>query len=123
MDPSIYMARQYGPQGCWALVSDVYASEFGASVTAFKTVNSSVREIARAFRLALHKAPEGLSPIDSPADLAIVLLGKTRKLGLHHCGIYWHGSVLHALDSGNLYQDIASVRDAYPLLESWAWTA
>ncbi|MDY0748498.1 hypothetical protein SNE35_28620 [Paucibacter sp. R3-3] len=119
MDINAYLPRQYGTPPCWDLVTDVWKAERGLGVTRYKTVNAKIRSIAAAFRLALHKGPEGLTPIAEPQDLCIVLLGKSEQVGLHHCGIYWQGSVLHALTEGNLYQDMASIRDAYALIEFW----
>lgn len=120
MDVNFYLSRQYGSPPCWELVTDVWTRELAEPVTAYRTINSSIRSIAAAFRLALHKSPEGLKQISDPEDLCIVLLGRTDKLGLHHCGIYWRGGVLHALESGHLYQDMATIRDSYALIEYWA---
>jgi hypothetical protein len=47
-------------------------------------------------------------------------MGRTRKLGIHHCGIYYQGKVLHALPEGVLYQDLPSLADEYRLIEYWS---
>ncbi len=122
MDLSRYMAAQYPAPPCWALVADVYARELGQGVNDYRTINPSARAIAAAFRLALHKGAHGFEPVTAPAsptDFDVVLLGKAQSLGLHHCGVYWQGGVLHALETGAVYQDLASLRDAYPLIEFW----
>lgn len=120
MDVAAYQAKVYPSPPCWCLVADVYASELGDEVEHYKTISSSIRDIASAFRLALHKSPHGFIQVDSPSDFAVVLMGKIPKLGVHHAGIYYQGKVLHALDSGTLYQDIPSLSDDYQLIEFWA---
>jgi hypothetical protein len=115
-----YQAKQYPSPPCWSLVTDVYILERGLQVDAFSTVSNSVRQAAQAFRLQLHKDAQGFHRISEPEDLCLVLMGKTPKLGFHHCGIYYEGKVLHALESGPLYQDMASLRDTYKLMEFWA---
>lgn len=119
MDIGHYLAQVYPLPPCWNLVADVYSRELGLPVEDFKTVNASVRSIASAFRLAIHKNPDGFAQLADPVDYCIVLLGKTRKLGLHHCGIYYDGRVLHGLDSGNRYDDMSVIRDTYELIEYW----
>lgn len=123
MDIGAYLSKSYPTPPCWALVADVYTHELGQGVNDYKTINTSIRAIASAFRLALHKSPTGFSKVSEPVDYAIVLLGKTPSLGLHHCGIYWQGKVLHAIDSGPVYQDLTTLRDAYPLMEFWSKAA
>lgn len=120
MDVNLYLGRQYDSPPCWQLVTDVYRTELDLPVTAYKTVTSSIREIAAAFRVALHKHPEGFQQIAEPADLCVVLMGRRPKLGITHCGIYWQGGVLHALESGVYMQDLASIRDEYPRIEFWS---
>lgn len=122
MDVSRYMTATYPAPPCWALVADVYARELGQGVNDYRTINPSARAIAAAFRLALHKSAHGFEPVTAPAapaDFDVVLLGKAPSLGLHHCGVYWQGGVLHALETGAVYQDLASLRDTYPLMEFW----
>lgn len=122
MDLTRYMTTQYPAPPCWALVADVYARELGQGVDDYRTINPSARAIAAAFRLALHKSAHGFEPVTAPAapaDFDVVLLGKAASLGLHHCGVYWQGGVLHALETGAVYQDLASLRDTYPLMEFW----
>jgi hypothetical protein len=119
MNVAAYLAKQYPNPPCWALVSDVYATELGQDVTEYRTINNTLRAIASAFRIAMHKGQHGLEQLDAPADYAIVLLGRSRSLGLHHCGIVYEGKVLHALADGNLYQDMASLGDTYPVMQFW----
>jgi hypothetical protein len=121
MDVNSYLGKAYENPPCWLLVTDVYLTELAdADVLAFKTVDTSVRSIADTFRLALHKEPHGFRRITEPADYAVVLMGRSARLGLHHCGVYYQGSVLHAVEDGVFYQDLASLRDTYPLIEFWA---
>jgi hypothetical protein len=121
MNVATYQARQYPNPPCWALVADVYAHELGQAVDECKTVTSSVREIASAFRLHLHKAAHGFAQVAEPVDFAVVLMGKkSERLGFHHAGVFYGGKVLHATPDGTLYQDLPSLRDAYPLMEFWS---
>jgi hypothetical protein len=119
MDVNSYLAKQYESPPCWSLVSDVLFNECGVEATDYQTINSSIRAVASAFRLALHKSPDGFTPIAEPADFCIVLLGKTARMGLHHCGVFYQGAVLHALEDITLYQDLASLQDDYKLIEYW----
>lgn len=122
MDLTRYMTATYPAPPCWALVADVYARELGQGVNDYRTINPSARAIAAAFRLALHKSAHGFEPVTAPAapaDFDVVLLGRVPSLGLHHAGVYWQGGVLHALETGVVYQDMASLRDTYPLIEYW----
>jgi hypothetical protein len=120
MNVNDYLGKQYASPPCWALVADVYAGELDDTVTDYKTVNSSIRSIAGAFRLALHKSAHGFGQIAEPVDYCVVLLGKTDRTGLHHCGIYYQGRVLHMLESGGQYQELSVIRDSYALIEFWA---
>lgn len=120
MNISDYLSRQYSNPPCWELVADIYRTELDEGVMGFKTVDPSVRAIASAFRLALHKSPHGFARIEDPVDYAVVLMGKSEALGVHHCGIWYQGKILHALETGNLYQDVASLSDTYKVMEFWA---
>ncbi len=120
MNINEYLAKQYPLPPCWSLVTDVYSAELDAGVSDYKTINSSIRAIAGAFRIGLHKSPHGFAQIVEPTDFCVVLLGKTTRLGLHHCGIYYQGRLLHALETGNLYQEMSVVGDEYELIEFWA---
>lgn len=123
MDINAYLAKQYDSPPCWQLVADVYTSELGMPVTDYKTVDASIRAIASAFRIALHKSPQGFAQIPVPADYCIVLMGKSAGVGLHHCGVFYEGRVLHGLSTGNRYEEMSVIRDTYPLIEFWARTA
>lgn len=120
MDTNAYLAKQYDSPPCWGLVADVYANELASTVNDYKTVTSSVRAIASAFRIALHKSAHGFVQIAEPVDYCIVLMGRNDKLGMHHCGIYYGGKVLHALDSGNRLQEMSEITDEYKLIEFWS---
>lgn len=129
MNVSDYLGRVYEAPPCWQLAADVYLSELGQAVEAYKTISESIRQlasslrqqaIADAFRIALHKNHDGFEQIAAPVDFALVLMGVTERRGLHHCGVYYAGKVLHAKESGNLYQDMSSLGDEYRLIQYWS---
>ena len=115
-----YLARQYNQPGCWELVTEVYLRELQSDVMGFATINNSVRSIANTFRLALHKDLHGFFQIAEPTQFCVVLMGRSLSLGLHHCGVYYQGGVLHAKPNLSLYQDMASLKSEFPLIEFWA---
>lgn len=115
-----YQAKTYGPQPCWELVADVLVSEVGAAPLAFRTINRSVRQMASEFRLALHKGQHGYIQIPGPMDFAIVLLGKSERLGITHCGICYDGKVLHALPGIVLYDELSVLGDSFEIIQFWA---
>ena len=115
-----YLAKTYGPQPCWELVADVYQTERFAVPVDYKTVNRSIREMSSAFRLAIHKSAHGFVQIDAPVNFSIVLLGKSERVGIHHCGIYFDGRVLHALPGITVYEELSVIRDTFELVEFWA---
>lgn len=119
MNVADYQSKSYPKPPCWALVCDVLATERGEVPYGVKTVSGTIRTIASAFRLELHKSAHGFEQIQEPEDFAVVLMGRTPRTGIHHCGIYYDGKVLHAMPDGVLYQDLASLRDEYPLMEFW----
>ncbi len=120
IDIAEYLGKVYPSPPCWALVADVYVNALAHPVDGFSTVNNSVRSIASAFRLAIHKNPNGFKQIPEPVEGCVVLLGKTHSIGLHHCGVYTDGKVLHALDSGNYLDEMSVIQDRYELIEFWA---
>lgn len=120
LDVAAYQARQYEAPRCWSLVTAVYLEVVGREPTDVQMVSESMRNASRAFRLALHKTSEGLQRLAEPQDFAIVLMWPTLQRKRPHCGIYYAGSVLHATESTNLYQDLASLGDTYPIIEFWA---
>ena len=120
MNVSAYQSKVYGAQPCWELVSDILINETGTIPLVFRTINRSIREMASEFRIALSKGTHGFVQIATPVDYAIVLLGKTERVGVHHCGIYYGGKVLHALSSGTVYEDMSSIQDAFEIVEFWA---
>jgi hypothetical protein len=120
MDINQYLGRQYDAPPCWALVADVYQAELQQPVDAFQTVNNSIRAVAAAFRLAIHKNPDGFRQLAAPAEMCVVLLGRTVKTGLHHCGVFVGGRLLHAQENGVYYEEMSVIRDGYALVEYWA---
>lgn len=120
MNINDYLAKDYGPQGCWSLVADVVATETGAVPLTFRTINRSVRQMASEFRIALSKGQHGYVEIAAPTDLCIVLLGKSERVGVHHCGIYHDGKVLHAMTGITLYEELSVIRDAFEVVQYWA---
>lgn len=120
MDIRYYQEQVLGAPPCWQLVTLVLMRECGVCVQSYRSASRSIRDIAEAFRMELHRGGHGFRQIAQPADFAVVLMGRTPRLGLHHCGIYWKGSVLHALDSGTLYQDMHTLRAEYPLMQFWS---
>lgn len=120
MNVNDYLAKQYGPQPCWELVADVYARELDVVPVDYKTINRSIRDMASAFRLQIHKSAHGFLQTTAPADLAIVLLAKTERVGIHHCGIYFDGRVLHAMPGATMYEELSVIRDTFGVVEFWA---
>lgn len=120
IDINTYLAKQYGPQPCWELVADVYATELQQIPVDYKTVNRSVREMASAFRLAIHKSAHGFVQVAAPVDLCVVLLAKHAHIGIHHCGIYHDGAVLHAMPGSTLYEPLSVIHDSFAVVQFWA---
>ena len=115
-----YLAKTYGPQPCWELVADWYASEERRAVAVdYKTATRSIRDMSSAFRTALHQGGHGFVQTPAPVDGCVVLLGKTDKIGIHHCGIYFQGSVLHALPGITLFEPMSVVADGFEVVEFW----
>lgn len=123
MDVNSYLAKHYPPDGCWALAADVFLHERNRQVTEFRTINSSVRAIAEAFSLAIRKNPDGFAQITEPVEISLVLMSRLATKKIHHCGIYVQGGVLHALPTGPVFQDLASLGDVYKTIEFWGLPA
>lgn len=119
MNVAAYQAKVYPNPPCWELVADVYLTELAQQVEQYRTVSDSVRSIASAFRLTLHKGAHGFVQVAEPQDYAIVLMGRSAAVGVHHAGIWWQDRVLHAQETETLYQDAYSLRALYPLMEFW----
>jgi hypothetical protein len=119
MDVAHYMAQEYEWPPCWQLVTDIYRTELETGVQEFKTVNGSVRAIAEAFRLAIYKGEHGFRQTEDPQDYAVVLMAKLAGRTPHHCGIYYGGKVLHATQSGVIYQDLSTLADEFARIEYW----
>lgn len=119
MDISKYQLKQYSAQPCWDLVADFYATEFTGVLVDYSVENRSIRKMADDFRLALHNGKHGFTQSDSPVNGCIVLLGKNPRIGIHHCGIYMDGNVLHAMSSIVSYEPITVISDRFALVEYW----
>lgn len=121
LDVGAFQEKVYPNPPCWQLVTDVYRNVLGQEPDQVQTVSEAMRRASRAYRLELFKSRGGMEQIDEPRDFAIVLMWRTsQKRQQLHCGIYYQGSVLHALESSTLYQDLQTLREAYPLMEFWA---
>lgn len=123
MNVALFQSRVYGPQPCWELVADVFATEGGPVPVEYKTITRSIREMAAAFRIALHKSPGGFAQVALPVDGCIVLLGKNNRIGIHHCGVYQSGKILHAMPGITLFEDLSIMKDQYAVIEFWAKTS
>ena len=119
MNVNDYLAKAYPSPPCWALVADVYASELAQPVTQWRAVNGSVRALASAFAVAVQKNPDGFAQLDAPEEMCLVLLGKLRSTGVHHCGVYVEGRVLHALETGPVHEGLTTLGDVYEVIEFW----
>lgn len=119
LDVATYQARVYEEPRCFKLVADVYADMLGQSPTEVETVSESMRRAARTFRLELFKRQPGMQQLAEPQDLAVVLMWPSDKKRRAHCGIWWQGKVLHATETGVLYQDVASLQSTYQVMEWW----
>jgi hypothetical protein len=115
-----YLAKQYDNPPCWLLVADVYEHELGKTVKEYRTVTNTIREISARFRLELHKGEHGFEQVSQPRDFSVVLLSRFPREGWHHVGVFYEGGVLHALPTGNLYQDMASLGDTYSMMQFWS---
>lgn len=120
MNIDAYQVKRYGLQPCWELVADIYANERQAIAVDYLPVHRSVRQMADAFRVALHGSAHGFSRTDIPGDFSIVLMGRNAHLGIHHCGIYYAGRVLHAEPGATLYEELTALRCRYPIMEFWS---
>lgn len=120
MNVNAYLSRQYSAQPCWDLVADLYATECTPVHVGYTQQVRTVRDMSAAFRLAIHNSPHGFVRVADPVDYAIVLLGKHTRVGIHHCGVYYQGSVLHALPGITLFEPLSVIRDAWELIEFWA---
>lgn len=120
MDVNLYLAKTYSAQPCWELVADIYATELSAIAVDYMTVNRSVREMASAFRIELHKSAHGFVQVADPVAMCVVLLGKSARVGITHCGVYYDGKVIHANTDATLYEDLVTIRDRFEVVEFWA---
>jgi hypothetical protein len=100
-------------------VADFYATEFAPVDAIYKSGARSTRQIAGDFRIAIHNGKHGFTQTELPVDGCIVLLGKNKKLGIHHCGIYMAGSVLHAAPSSTMYEPLSVIKDKFALIQYW----
>ena len=119
MNVNEYLAKQYSTPPCWELVSDVYMNHLHSILPQYKSANTSFKSIASAFRVALHNNEHGFVKVDTPVDYCVILMAKLADQNPHHIGVYYEGKVLHALPSGNLYQDLSSIGDQFKSISYW----
>lgn len=117
LDVAAYQRMRFTEPACWQLVTAVYLDHVGIDPTHVRTVSDWLRRAAAVFRLRLHKDGAGLRQLEEPEDFALVLMWHTAKRQTAHCGVYYRGSVLHATAAGVLYQDMASLRSIYSIME------
>lgn len=120
LDVESYLGRVFPDPPCWNLVTDVYMNVLAQEPNEVQTVSEAMRRAARAYRLELFKSRDGMEQLAQPRDFAIVLMWPSSARRQLHCGIFYQGSVLHALPTGTLYQDLQTLREAYPLMEFWS---
>lgn len=114
MNIAEFLSRQYPNPPCWHLVADMLGQ-----VPSFVPVDATIASVAATFRLALHEGRHGFKRSEDPQEGCVVLMGRRAAHVPHHCGVYIEGRVLHALPSGNMYQDLASLGDIYERIEFW----
>lgn len=119
MNVGTYQAKHYPYPPCWHLVADVYVAEVGVRLAEYEPDSPNIRSIAGAFRLGLHQSAHGFIRQDHPIDMCVVLMAKTERVGVHHCGIFYKGRVLHAIESGVFYEEIMAIRSQYEVIEFW----
>ena len=119
MDVEKYLSRVYKNPPCFELVADLYAEEFGKGCIEYSVVNSSVRSAATAFRIALHTNEHGFRQVSEPVNGCLVLMSNRKHMPVHHCGVYYNGSILHALEGGNAFESVFNLKDSYPIMEWW----
>ncbi len=110
-----YLAKHYEWPPCWQLIADVYVNELGLCVDDYTPKTDSMRDVANAFRLALHDNKHGFTQQDSANNYDVVLLGKNKKVT--HCGLYYNSGVLHSLKNMVIWQPMAQITDTYGLIE------
>lgn len=120
MNIAAYQAKRYGPQPCWELVADVLAHERAEIAVEYIPAQRSIRQMAEAFRLALHASHHGFRRVTAPEEFSIVLMGRNAHLGIHHCGVWVGGKVLHAEPCTTLYEELTAVATRYPVMEFWS---
>lgn len=119
MNINSYLSKVYSSPPCWEMVADIYFNELKSKLSLVNAEGLSTKQISELFRLSLHNNTQGFRQIDIPMDFSVVLMGKNTKLGLHHCGVFYKGKIVHALDTGNIYQDVSTLKDSYKLMEFW----
>ena len=80
-----YLAKHYEWPPCWQLVADVYVNELGLCVDDYTPKTDSMRDVANAFRLALHDNKHGFTQQESANNF---FGGEAKLLRRHHdcCG-------------------------------------
>lgn len=119
MDINKYLMKQYGQTPCFDLVADIYVNEIGFVLPNYNPKGKSLKAITDAFRIVLH-SEHGFKQIDKPQEHCVVLMSKFANQTPHHAGVYHQGKVLHALVTGNLYQDLHSLADQFKTIQYWA---
>lgn len=119
MNVATYMVKRYSAQPCWELVADVLCTERKAPAVEYRTITRSVREMANAFRVELHKSQHGFLQVEVPRDFTVVLLGRSVQIGITHCGIWFDGKVLHAQPNLTLHEELSAIKSRWPVVEFW----
>lgn len=111
-----YLAKSYTWPPCWELVTDVYLNELGFSFTGTDIQGKTVKQLQSAFLRSIF-VDKLFRMIDSPEDGCIVLMYRHGEDVPNHCGVYYRGNVLHALQTMPIYQDLYSLKDSYKQLK------
>lgn len=114
-----YIAKHYEWPPCWQLVADVYINELGLLLDDYTPKTDSMRDVANAFRLALHNNKHGFTKQDTATSYDVVLLGKNKKVT--HCGLFYNDGVLHSLKNMVIWQPLAQIADDYGLIEYYRY--
>ena len=114
-----YIAKHYEWPPCWQLVADVYINELGLSLDDYTPKSNTMRDVANAFRIALHNNKHGFAKTEKANNLDVVLLGKNKKVT--HCGLFYNQGVLHSLRDMVVWQPLTQIADVYGLIEYYRY--
>ena len=67
-----YIAKHYEWPPCWQLVADVYINELGLSLDDYTPKSNTMRDVANAFRIALHNNKHGFVKTEKAFSSACV---------------------------------------------------